>query len=207
MITALVIGLVMAQAPPAPTPSPATAGSLTDLEVNDAIQAGLRGEVAPRDLYFDKRADVTAVAYSPRARIGLAARLARSEGKPFTAADVPAEWRAPVVWIAFRDERKGDSSASLNAPIIESCVSQNSGCVGSTVVKSLWLSHDPAKLLSPVTRTLPYRDVAIIVAFPVAAMKSGMLVIAQVKDDVVEGRHWIWSAHLLDGDIAAISKR
>jgi len=207
MFTALVIGLVLAQVPPAATSTPLTTGSLTDLEVNDAIQAGLRGEVAPRGLYFDKRVDVTAVAYSPRARIGLAARLARSEGKTFTAADVPVDWRAPVLWVAFRDERKGDSSASLHAPMIEACVSQNSGCIGSTVVKSLWLSHDPAQLLSPVTRTLPYRDVAIIVAFPVAALKAGWLVLAQVQDDADDRRHWLWAAHLQDGDIAAISKR
>ena len=187
---------------------PSKQDSLNDQEVRRAIEAGLEGVVAPRELRWVLSGPVTAVAYSPEIRIGIAARELRARGKTPSVESFSTELRERVIYVALRSQpHVPDPGVSLRDSESRMYLVPRSFFPEKDRIAPVWLSHDPSTVLKRFGATPPFEDIAIIAAFPESAVRAGWSVIGARQDLKDHQRFHTWSAVVTSEDVAALHQQ
>ena len=150
---------------------------------------------------------VSAVAYSPEIRIGVAARLALSRGGAASPAGLPEAVRERVLYIAMRSyPHNPDPGVSLDAPESRVYITFKAVVPTPQSVEALWVSHDPESVLRTFGAVLPYRDIALIAAFPIFAVVPQSFVVGVRQDPSDRQRFHTWVAEITREDVAALRR-
>jgi hypothetical protein len=189
-------------------------GPLTDEEVQAAIDAGVAAPVRPVvlfqtvALYRTEGSPVVAVAYSAKMLIGMAARVAREEGRQLTVRAVPETWRQRVVCVAVRSNER-PAFFGVKEVIDEEArmaiTREREFARPETGIAPLWLSHDPRSVLRAFGVEVPYSNVAIVAAFPLSVLRPNYVVVAY-RSYPAENFTAFWSGRMFADDVEALLK-
>jgi hypothetical protein len=167
-------------------PRPAkAAGRLSAADVEQAIALGTTGSPVPYLLHHRSgsgrvNAVVVGLVYTPFVRVALAAHAAATAGRTFTQDDLTADLTEPIVYVAFRwyggidPALLPDTAAAFAAADYKIAMAgdrDDRRMQGQLAFPPppLWTSRD-LSLLRRFGAERPYRDIALIAAYPAAVI-------------------------------------
>jgi hypothetical protein len=191
-------------------------GNLTPQDIDAAIKWGTQGSPAPYVLHY-RRPDpakvnpvVVGAVYTPFLRVALAAKAAHQRGHSFAVSDVPSSLIEPVAYVAVRwyccvDRDHGDDLASWH-PLVpfdyKIAVPGDRFPSPLNLVTPLWVSRD-LSILSNFGAEVPYKDIVLIAAYPMSALKADMdIVIYREVREGDRGRRFIENGRIAAEDLA-----
>ena len=128
------------------------------------------------------------VVYTPFQRIAWAAHVREAAGRPLTVDEVPAWLAAPVVYVALRappvsgDAGPGPLSVVVVAAGTPTCCRDPQ----PALVRPVWVTDDPAAI-ARFGAPVPFRDLGVIAAYPLAALRGGLDVVVFRRVDGPDG--------------------
>jgi hypothetical protein len=205
MFTRLLVAIVALQVVAAPPRSLSSGDRLSDWEVLAAIESAQTNPAGPRELRFLPGGPVVAVAYSPTTRIGTAARFALARGRVLSLPEASGDLRERVVYIAIRDTlRSPDPRISLRDTDSRVYLAFKSPTPNRDRIEPLWLSRSPSSVLGAFGASLPFPDIALVAAFPMAAVQADWWVVASRQDPTDRQLTHTWVARFTADDVAAL---
>ena len=164
-------------------------------QIQAAIAWGQAGAPGPYLLHRVRSADTprpeaepAGVVYTPFLRIAWAAHARQASGVPLAVDEVPAWMAAPVFYVALRAPSAvqvgalGPPSIVVVPPDTATC------CLESqpTVARPVWISDDSA-VTARFGATLPFSDLGVIAAYPIAVLRAGLDFVAFRRIDGSDG--------------------
>ncbi|MEE2790029.1 MAG: hypothetical protein VX453_00175 [Acidobacteriota bacterium] len=128
--------------------------------------------------------EAAGLVYTPALRIAWAAYRRQQEGHPLSVAEVPLWMTSPVVYVALRSPAGAAERPSL--AVLPTGLPTCCRLPQPTLAKPIWVSTN-AEPLARFGAPVPFPDLSIVAAYPIAILEPGVDIVAFHRIDSATG--------------------